>query len=187
MNNKHNKLSYCNTCKILRPPRSFHCGNCGVCVEAHDHHCPWVGTCVGLRNVRYFVGFLLFTATHALVTGGICLTGLLVNMDQSHEDKLIIYDMSVKCICCYTAIIALALFGFFFYQFCYLALNNIASNEEIRHRWNGNPRNSDRVSIYRDEASCSERFYQFMFSPLPESNLHKWALLLEKGERLKTL
>ena len=78
--NKHNKLSYCATCKILRPPRSFHCGTCGVCVEVHDHHCPWVGTCVGYRNARFFLGFLLFTATHALCTFLITLSIFLSEM-----------------------------------------------------------------------------------------------------------
>ena len=69
---KHNKLSYCQTCKILRPPRSFHCSSCGVCVEVHDHHCPWVGNCVGHRNIRYFIGFLLFTSLHAFVVFCVC-------------------------------------------------------------------------------------------------------------------
>ena len=27
-----------------------------------------MGTCIGLRNIRYFVSFLFFTALHALVT-----------------------------------------------------------------------------------------------------------------------
>ena len=62
------KLSYCKTCNILRPPRSFHCNECGFCVEVHDHHCPWVGTCIGRRNIRHFVGFLLTTSLHSLVT-----------------------------------------------------------------------------------------------------------------------
>lgn len=65
---KHNKLSYCETCEMLRPPRSFHCGQCGVCIEAHDHHCPYVGNCIGYRNLKYFLAFLFWTATHALVT-----------------------------------------------------------------------------------------------------------------------
>ena len=60
-------LSYCNTCQIVRPPRSFHCGDCGVCIEVHDHHCPWMGTCIGLRNIRYFVCFLFYTSMHALL------------------------------------------------------------------------------------------------------------------------
>jgi len=65
---KHNKLSYCDTCNMLRPPRSFHCAQCGVCVEVHDHHCPWVGTCIGYRNMRQFLGFLWWTGILALVT-----------------------------------------------------------------------------------------------------------------------
>ena len=61
-------LSYCETCKIMRPPRSYHCGECGYCIEVHDHHCPWMGTCIGKRNIKYFVCFLGYTSMHALVT-----------------------------------------------------------------------------------------------------------------------
>ena len=61
-------LNVCRSCKILKPPRSFHCSTCGFCVEVHDHHCPWMGTCIGLRNIRYFVCFLGFTSLHALIT-----------------------------------------------------------------------------------------------------------------------
>lgn len=60
------RLAYCETCEILRPPRSFHCSTCDVCIEVHDHHCPWVGTCVSKRNHRYFTLFLLATGIHAL-------------------------------------------------------------------------------------------------------------------------
>jgi len=68
---RHNKLSYCSTCKILRPPRSFHCSTCAMCVEVHDHHCPWVGTCIGYRNIKYFLSFLFMTGFHALISFGI--------------------------------------------------------------------------------------------------------------------
>ena len=66
-------LTVCSTCKILRPPRSFHCGDCGVCIEIHDHHCPWMGTCIGKRNARYFVLFLFYTALHCFLTFTICI------------------------------------------------------------------------------------------------------------------
>ena len=66
--NPKNKLSFCKSCNIVRPPRAFHCPRCDFCVEIHDHHCPWTGTCVGYRNLKYFIAFLLSVATLSLFT-----------------------------------------------------------------------------------------------------------------------
>ena len=52
----------CRICHIRRPPRSSHCYTCGVCVLEHDHHCGILGGCVGLRSLRYFVGYLIAIA-----------------------------------------------------------------------------------------------------------------------------
>ena len=88
LTNDYNTLSYCNTCQILRPPRSFHCGICGFCVEVHDHHCPWMGTCIGKRNTRYFILFLFYTGMHALLTFTLSLIFLLVISLPNIEELL---------------------------------------------------------------------------------------------------
>ena len=114
-----NKLSFCNTCDLLRPPRSFHCNDCGLCVEIHDHHCPWVGTCIGRRNIRYFILFLFFTATHALNSFVICLISYLkiINRpengrNEGDRDKYDLLETLCMCIGLYTGGVSICLYGF---------------------------------------------------------------------------
>lgn len=85
-------LNFCKTCKILKPPRSFHCSTCNVCIEIHDHHCPWVGTCVGKRNHRYFSLFLFMTSIQALFTFALGVwyySGLTTKTDNEKLENLI--------------------------------------------------------------------------------------------------
>lgn len=56
------KIKFCNSCFIFRPPRATHCYDCNMCVERFDHHCPWIGNCVGKRNYKYFYMYLVFLA-----------------------------------------------------------------------------------------------------------------------------
>ena len=174
-------MSYCATCKILRPPRSFHCGTCGVCVEVHDHHCPWVGTCVGPRNVRLFVAFLCFTSLHALVTFLICLGAFLVSDNVIEDD---VSGFITKGVCVYGGVIFLSLLVFACFQIFYLGIRNVASNEDIRRRWNGSSANSKAVAIYSDKSGCLSRAKHYLCGPVPKSNLQKYARLVECYEEL---
>ena len=180
-NNAHNKMSYCATCKILRPPRSFHCGTCGCCVEVHDHHCPWVGTCIGPRNVHLFVAFLFFTSLHALVTFIICLSSFMVNNNILEDD---VTGLITKAVCVYGGIIFLALLIFASFQIFFLGIRNLASNEDIRHRWNGHNNNSKYVKIFSEQSSCFGKIYHYLFAPVQPSNLQKYAELVELHEQI---
>ena len=53
-------LKECTICKGVKPPRAHHCSKCGRCVMRMDHHCPWVGNCIGLKNMKFFILFLVY-------------------------------------------------------------------------------------------------------------------------------
>lgn len=177
-------MSYCDTCKMLRPPRSFHCGTCDVCVEVHDHHCPWVGNCVGRRNIRYFLGFLFWTATHALVTAVICLVAFWYHPTNKTEDY---EDIIIKGVFLYTIIISLCLYIFFIYQLCALGLQNRTSNEDLRRRWNGHRLNEESAKIFASKAGCWPKTRLLLWSKLPASRLETYSKVVETERRLAQL
>lgn len=59
LSNSYEKIKFCKTCRIYRPPRTTHCKVCERCVSQFDHHCTLLGTCIGRNNYRAFFLFLL--------------------------------------------------------------------------------------------------------------------------------
>ncbi len=178
---KTQPLAYCHTCKILRPPRSFHCSRCNCCMEIHDHHCPWVGTCVARRNHRYFTLFLLSTAVHSLHTFilgliSMAVVGVFSLDDPQHKDP---YHTSRVIAVIYSGLFSLTLGGFYIFQTS-LILRNITSNEHLRQRWNANPERRNTLRLITPP--ILDRFKYFYFSELPKSKVE--ALFEQDSESL---
>ena len=184
-------LSYCNTCQIVRPPRSFHCSDCGFCVEVHDHHCPWMGTCIGYRNLRHFVCFLVYTAVHSLLTVIIAAIFLVsksahildsvfgssssstrsTNEDPPANDEELTGFMKFIHIAnvgvgIYSLAFFLMLAGFAC-SMHYQVMDNVTTNEQIRKKWNAKNREGNRQKA----VSGSDKFRHVYLAPLPVSRI----------------
>ena len=188
---KHNKLSYCKTCKILRPPRAFHCATCGVCVEQHDHHCPWVGTCIGYRNLKFFVSFLFWTLFLAILTLIICSVVIATCSEQMNQDEFSAFKITTCVILSFSAICSFFLLIFFLHQLCALGVKNKMTNEDLRFRWNGHPRNKKMVKIYSKQAGLCNRISYVMCGNVNKvygiSKLKKYSNLVENYYKMKRM
>ena len=85
INSRSLKDSYCNICKITKPPRSKHCKICNFCIDKFDHHCIWINQCVGSNNYYYFICFLI---THTLLALSCSIVGIIIILDYIENKKL---------------------------------------------------------------------------------------------------
>ena len=79
--------------------------------------------------------------------------------------------MITKGVLVYGASIFVVLFLFALYQILYLGIRNVASNEDLRNRWNGAKENEKSAEIYIDKSNCFERANHFLFSASMDSKL----------------
>lgn len=172
-------LSYCNTCQIVRPPRSFHCTDCGFCIEVHDHHCPWMGTCIGVRNIRYFVCFLFYTSLHSLLTSLIAALFLIFNsidalrdlfggQNEPNEFMKVIHILNI-CVGIYSSAFFLMLSCFAASMHCQVQ-DNVTTNEQIRKKWNAKNREGNRARPIK----CWDKFKYIYFGDLPVSRIQRY-------------
>ncbi|ORX70402.1 zf-DHHC-domain-containing protein [Anaeromyces robustus] len=161
---------FCSTCKIYRPPRSFHCSYCDNCVENCDHHCPWTANCIGKRNYRYFYAFIS-SATF------LCLAIFIISsifIGNKFREKKLNYDIDgfltcmtqcpVPFILIAFVTLSLCFVGFLFVYHTYLICKNITTHENIKEIYIPNTTRS-----YFSSGNAFKNILLVLFRPVPPS------------------
>lgn len=127
----------CETCNIIKPPRSNHCHDCNNCVERFDHHCPWIGQCVAARNYRKFFLFIVLANFHSMFLLSVSIfkfDSVLANykdkVKNSYQHALGENSISIYLII-YELIVMLFLLSLICYHI-YLVLINSTTRESLK-------------------------------------------------------
>ncbi|KAI3435258.1 S-acyltransferase [Psidium guajava] len=162
INGKPVKDRYCDTCRLVRPPRCSHCSTCDICVERFDHHCPWVGQCIGLRNYRFFFMFIFSTTLLCIYIFGFCWVYIARIMDRKQVPvwRALIKSPASIVLIIYTSLSAWFVGGLTVFHL-HLISTNQTTNENLKHRYVGrtNPFNKGVLN----------NFKEVFFSPIPPS------------------
>jgi palmitoyltransferase ZDHHC9/14/18 len=158
MDGLKDKLQFCNTCHIVRPPRAKHCRYCDNCVEVFDHHCPWTGTCIGVRNYKYFINFVAVTVTGAAFCCGVSSYVIVLWAEGVHSDLVFIRD-TVSPLLCSWSLIVTGLVGALLVFHIFLIFRGQTTNEFLRG-----------LKVDKDSGGC-ENLFRICCSPVSKSNL----------------
>ena len=125
------KVQYCHTCRIVRPPRAKHCRYCDNCVEVFDHHCPWTGTCIGVRNYRYFFAFVTITVLGSIFVLGSTIYVVIGWIRGVHTNQVLIRDVTTPILCAWSLLV-LILVGSLLLFHIFLVGRGQTTNEFLR-------------------------------------------------------
>lgn len=166
---------YCSTCELFRPPKASHCAHCNNCVEEFDHHCPWVSNCIGKRNFRYFMYFILFTASICLLYGFTFFYFLSFkfknnNIEGVREKSMLLMNNFISAfMCLYTFAFGFLLTAMFIY-YLYVISIGMTSSERIKLS-----RGSTKPASLKEQTSCINNFKKTFCQPIPKPQI-KWDL-----------
>eukprot|EP01041_Mallomonas_annulata_P010219 gene10219-21307_t len=156
------KVQYCHTCRIVRPPRAKHCRYCDNCVEVFDHHCPWTGTCIGVRNYRYFFTFVSITVLGSIFVFASTVYIIVGWIRGAPTDQTLIRDISSPIVCGW-ALLVIILVGSLLLFHIFLVGRGQTTNEFLR---GGRPSKDTTTP-----SSFCANFCKICFCDTPESKL----------------
>ncbi|KAJ6249391.1 s-acyltransferase [Anaeramoeba flamelloides] len=174
------KCWYCVTCNIYKPTRSSHCGRCDNCVLRFDHHCPWVGTDIGLRNIRYYIIFLVciyLTFWYLLVFTG---WHSWMKIDDQLEKEKTTWGAILNYLKGYPADVVIALYSLILvikltnltlHQIYYVS-TNVTTKEYLKGTWKGRKNPFDKGII--------RNWFQILFGKVPKSYIKLKEYVTEK-------
>jgi hypothetical protein len=132
------KINFCYSCYLFRPPRTSHCAICDNCVERFDHHCIWLGTCIGKKNYKYFyilLGSLNINAIFQIIFCA-CLLSIEIKKIKNKEKKGYTFAITIGCIILYNSLFLLIFIGKLFILHTYLVIKGLTFYEYSKDKMN---------------------------------------------------